>query len=300
MGCLKSCVDYLGLDISDGWLYGGTGQAFILNLSPDLCPSGPTAWKTETLFKLGRNLGYTFEGIFGHKSMPDFKEKQRKAYELVIKSIDAGFPCYGWELAVAEFYLINGYDDTGYIYKELMGPLNNSKKWDTHGETGIGIIEIYSVRPGETAKVSKIVKDSLMFTLEHDETRKYLLPNYESGIQGYETWIKGLKEKTATTGGLSYNSAVWSECRKYAVDFLVEAAEKLENRSLFEKAIEYYGVVSENLNKLVELYPFNVPPDYETQISDEEKAETAIMYVEKAMNAEKRGLIELGKICKAL
>ena len=300
MGCLISCVDYLGLDISDGWLYGGTGHAFVLNLSPDLCPSGPTAWKTEILSKLGRNLGYNFEGIFAYKSMPDFREKQRKTYELVKKSIDAGFPCYGWELAVPEFYLINGYDESGYIYKELMGNLDNSKKWDTLGETGIGILEVYSVQPGEAAEASRVVKDSLEFAIEFDGTRKHLQLNYESGIQGYETWIQGMKEKTATTGGIAYNSAVWSECRKYAVEFLVEASEKLDYKKFFEKAIEYYRAVYENLHKIVELYPFSGPPDYETQITDMEKAETAIQLVEEAMSAEKKGLLELGKICNRL
>ena len=300
MGCLKSCVDYLGLDISDGWLYGGTGHAFVMNLSQDLCPSGPTAWKTETIFKLGRNLGYNFVGVFAHKSMPDFKEKQSKAYELVKKSIDAGYPCYGWELAVPEFYLINGYDESGYIYKELMGQKSTSKKWDKLGETGIGIIEVYSVHPGKATETSRVVKDSLEFAIEFDGTRKHLSPNYESGIKGYETWIQGMKERTATTSGISYNSAVWSECRKYAVEFLVEAAEKLDKKSLFKEAIEYYGAVYENLHKIVELYPFTGLPDYETQITDMEKAKTAIQLVKEAMNSEKKGLIELGKICDVL
>ena len=77
--------------------------------------------------------------------MLDFKEKQRNAYDLVKKSIDIGYPCYGWELNIAEFYLINGYDKTGYIYKDTDGKQKDSKKWDTLGETGIGFIEIYCV-----------------------------------------------------------------------------------------------------------------------------------------------------------
>ena len=59
-----------------------------------------TAWKTERMFQLGRRLGYTYNGIFAHKSMPDFKEKQRKAYDLVKESFDVQYPCYGWELDI--------------------------------------------------------------------------------------------------------------------------------------------------------------------------------------------------------
>lgn len=32
LGSIKGCLEYLNLDISDGWLYGGTGHAFVLNL----------------------------------------------------------------------------------------------------------------------------------------------------------------------------------------------------------------------------------------------------------------------------
>jgi hypothetical protein len=33
LGCIKGCLDYLKLDVSDGWLYGATGHAFAFNLS---------------------------------------------------------------------------------------------------------------------------------------------------------------------------------------------------------------------------------------------------------------------------
>jgi len=300
MGCLKSCINYLGLDISDGWLCGGTGHAFVLNISSNLCPSGPTAWKSERIFQLGRNLGYTFDGVFSHKSMLDFKEKQRNAYDLVKKSIDIGYPCYGWELNIAEFYLINGYDKTGYLYKDTDGQQKDSKKWDTLGETGIGFIEMYSVCPGEAVNVRKIVKDSLEFAVEHARTRKYLLPNYESGLQGYETWIKGMRKKTATKDGVSYNAAVWSECRKYGIDFLLEAKEKLDNSDLFNEAIECYRIASQNLRSVVDLYSFRVPPDYETLITDTKKAETAIKYLVEAREAENKGLKELENIVSIL
>ena len=35
MGCLKGCLDYLGLKVSDAWLYGATGHAFIINMAGD-------------------------------------------------------------------------------------------------------------------------------------------------------------------------------------------------------------------------------------------------------------------------
>jgi len=35
MGCLKGCLDYLDLKVSDAWLYGATGHAFIINVAGD-------------------------------------------------------------------------------------------------------------------------------------------------------------------------------------------------------------------------------------------------------------------------
>lgn len=89
MGCLRGCLDYLGLDISDAWLYGGTGHAFVINIHPESCPSGPTAWKTMMLFELAPNLGYRTDGVIGFKG-EGFAETQEKAWDFTRRSIDEG------------------------------------------------------------------------------------------------------------------------------------------------------------------------------------------------------------------
>jgi hypothetical protein len=33
MGCVKRCLEYLGRDTSLPWLYGGTTNAFVLNMN---------------------------------------------------------------------------------------------------------------------------------------------------------------------------------------------------------------------------------------------------------------------------
>ena len=95
LGCIKGCLDYLKIDISDAWLFGGTGHAFVINIHEVVCPSGPTAWRTDMLFTLGKNLGFAAEGVFGIKSEPDFAEKQKLAWEKIRGAIDEGVPCYG-------------------------------------------------------------------------------------------------------------------------------------------------------------------------------------------------------------
>lgn len=113
LGCIKGCLNYLNIQVSDAWLYGATGYAFVLNVCGDMCPSGPTDWDTKMFLKLGRNVGYTLEGIFGWKGNRDLTQLQRQAWDHVKNAIDQDSPCYGWELDIPEYYVICGYDDTG-------------------------------------------------------------------------------------------------------------------------------------------------------------------------------------------
>ena len=103
LGCVKGCLDYLGLDVSAAWLFGATGHAFILNVHEVVCPSGPTAWNTEMIKKLGENIGYSTDMIMAWKSDNDFKEKRKIAWEKTRMALDEGLPCYGWEMDIPEF-----------------------------------------------------------------------------------------------------------------------------------------------------------------------------------------------------
>ena len=90
LGCLKGCLEYLGVDVSDAWLFGASGHAFVINIHEVLCPSGPTAWKTMRMVELCQNTGCKIEVMFAHKSQKDFVEKQEEAWNAVKKAIDAG------------------------------------------------------------------------------------------------------------------------------------------------------------------------------------------------------------------
>lgn len=302
MGCIKGCLDYLNIDVTDSWLYGASGHALIINMAHDTCPSGPTAWKTMDLFKLGRNLGYSIDGVFAHKSMPDFSEKRRKAWEYIKTEIDRKHPCYGWELEVAEFYVINGYDDAGYYYNgpqchEGAGP----KPWEDVGDTGIGIVELYSVEKRKASDDLKTVKDALEFVLDHAKNwEKYTWANYRTGLGAYDNWINALESRIAVVGGMGYNSAVWSECRGYAVEFLGEAKKRIGKEvKLFEEAIAHYITVSDNLKRVTEAYPFE-GPEFETKVADEYKIKESIEALKQARTAEEKGLKSLEKLVERL
>ena len=251
LGCIKGCLDYLNLDVSDAWLFGATGHAFIINICErGVCPSGPTAWHTQMLFKLGENVGYKIDGVVAHKSQGDFGTRQKEAWDLMRGSIDEEMPCYGWELEVPEFYVVLGYDDIGYHYSGPGCDLGKGPKpWQELGDTGIGVVEIYSVRPGQVVDDTTTIKQALEFALEHAKgPEKWVYPDYRAGIAGYGNWIQTVENGTATEHGMSYNTAVWNECRGFAVAFLEEARERLDGRSgpLFDEAVEHYQTVQQN------------------------------------------------------
>lgn len=303
LGCVKGCLDYLGLDVSDAWLFGATGHAFVINVHEVVCPSGPTAWNMEMLLKLGKNIGYETDDVFGMKSADDFAEKQKLAWEHAKAAIDQGLPCYGWELDIPEYYVVYGYDAAaGYYFSgpgcdEGRGP----KPWQELGESEIGVIEMYSVKPGQAADDVQTVKDALAFALEHATSpTKWIFPKYKAGLDGYDAWIRALESGTADGFGMGYNAAVWAECRGYAVLFLKEAQERLDRRAaaLFDRALDEYQVVFENLQTVAEAFPFHgMEPEH---IKDPARIRTAIEALQAARNAESDGLESLRGIVNEL
>ena len=303
LGCIKGCLDYLGLDISNAWLFGGTGHAFVINLHKEVCPSGPTAWNTEMLFRLGRNLGYALDGVFGFKGNETFATVQRRAWDHVREKIDQGVPCYGWELEIPEFYVVYGYDEEGYYFRgpgcdEGKGP----KPWRELGDTGIGVVEMYSVDPGQAADDATAVRQAMAFALEHATSpEKWIFDDYKAGLAGYDHWIAAVEEGTASALGMAYNAGVWAECRRYAVRFLREAQERIDSgtQAPFNEAIRHYGQVSESLGEVAELYPFS-PELTEDPIGIAGRSAAAVGALKRAREAEAAGLQALGTIVEAL
>jgi hypothetical protein len=267
-----------------------------------VCPSGPTAWNTERLFELGKNLGYVIDGVFAFKTHDDFKEKQKQAWEHARKSIENNIPCYGWELDVPEYYVVYGYDDEGYHYS---GPRCDSGKgprpWQELGNTPIGCLEMYSVAKGNAANDAQVVKDALGFVLEHAQNpERWIFPKYRAGLSGFDSWIGALEDAKADSFGMAYNSEVWNECRSLAVDFLKEAKERMPDRLsvLFEDSIGHYGKVSESLQEVANLFPFTEhKPEH---VKDEGRRTAGVEHLRNARKAEESGLGSLQAIVKGL
>lgn len=311
------CLEYLGVEISDAWLYGATGHAFVINIHEALCPSGPTAWKSNVLDELGEAIGCRIERIEGDKRQPGFADVQERAWEATQRAIHERIPVYGWELDVPEYYVVNGYDDVGYYYN---GPLCDDgagpKPWRELGVTDIGWLAMYVVRLGQTKGDAAVVKQALDFAVAmRDEPRRWALDHYAMGLEAYDWWIKALDEGGAGGLGMAYNAAVWAECRHYAAEFLVEARLRLQRKgsalpdaafiaamdAAFIAAIEAYSVVADNLRAVSELFPFMVPNEEKDQnVSDPDCCAKGLLHLRSAKTAEAHGLHALEQIAAAL
>jgi len=115
LGCLKGSIDYFGKNMSDAWLFGGTGVAFILLMDEQGYGAGGS-WYKGPMMNLCNNLGFTVNGVYGFQQDEDFPAKQQMSWENTVYAIDFGYPCYGYNLAMPEYYVVNGYEEGKYLF----------------------------------------------------------------------------------------------------------------------------------------------------------------------------------------
>jgi hypothetical protein len=277
-----------------------------MNVHEVLCPSGPTAWNTEKLFELGENLGYRSERVCGHKSQVDLAELQKTAWEAARSAVDDGLPCYGWELDLPEYYVVQGYDDAAYHFSgPLCGPGKGAKPWRELGDTEIGWLEMCTVHPGNAADDTTVVREALAFAVETaSEPTKWNTGPYRMGLEAYDLWIGAMEAGRAHGLGTAYNAQVWAECRGFAVQFLDEAAQRLGERCVEElvEAWRHYGAVADAHAAVGRLFPFAGVSDEEREanVRDDRRRQECIEHLRDARAAEEAGLQILERIAEAL
>jgi len=300
MGCLKGCLDFLKRDVSVPWLYGASGHAFVLNIPPGLCPSGPTDFNTNDIVKMGRNLGYTHTEVCGWKGKDNLSELQEAAWKMIRESIDEGRPCYGWELDIPEYCVIYGYDESGCY---ISGPGCDIGKgpisWRVLGTSEIGVVEVRSLWSAEPQSLEKTLTETLSFAVKYARDAKpWTDPHSAAGLNGYDFWISELESLHAAQFGNAFNAVVWRECRQQAAAFLEEVCRDSEMpgpvKEHLERAAKHYGEVAAGLSQFTELYPFDsglemIPVEQNGDI------ENGAGLLKSAKHAEESGLEELDR-----
>jgi len=308
MGCVKGCLDYLGIDVSFPWLYGGTGNAFVLNMNDTVFVDAAQAWDISMLFELAPNLGYTVEQftvehpVALEMSDETFRQKQREAFDMVRDRIDQGLPCYAWELThIPAYYVITGYDEGGYTYSGWESSEQGACPWGKLGAFDVKQIAVNCVHPAEPAPDEVAVRETLEYVVSRVERPGgwSISPRYRTGLPAYEMWAHALESGKAIYDGHAYLTQVWLEAREMAVAFLQEARDRLSGRcdEAFDGAIARYAVVQERLKALSELHPERPESwDWQSPLTSPEGADL----VREAAEAEKEGVAWLKQISVAL
>jgi hypothetical protein len=312
LAAVGGCLDHLGIEVSTPWLYGGTGLAFMLNMSANVDVGSPIAWDgwcvnschpdgPGMFVGLEPNLGYKTRTVCAcpYGARRDLESARQQAWDLVRESIDQGLPCVGYELAYPEFFIIAGYTDDGYLF--LM-PGSDDEPAATSGPVAwqqiaplVGWIHVLAVQPGSVAADEVVVREALQ-AVTACMLRASADGMFVPGLAGYDLWADALSRGEAQGLGHRYCAAAYAEARTRAADFLQEAKERLPGRAdgLFDDAAGHYRAAAGKLQAVHELHPFT------GENEDNLQSDAAAELVREAGAAERPGFELLARIAGGL
>jgi len=306
MGCLKASAKSLGVDITDAQLYGATGVGFLICIDARAEAKSSSVWNWHGAYDLCRNLGFSVESIWSHKSNKDFGATQKRVWDRVRQAIDSGYACYGFHLENPIRSLIIGYDDIGYYHQGWeaehgKGPVC----WYELGRTDIGLLGMHFVRPApSTVPSAERVKRALQFVLAFSANSPAWVPGEcKAGPEGYARWISLLESGTEDAYGTSYLAADLAESRGFAVRYLEEAKSRLnpELTPLLEEAGQKYARAAQELDMVCKALPHTVPAAQRAENrKDPERRKEVIQHLRGARDAEIEGLKVLARIVERL
>ena len=252
MGVLKGVFDYFRIPVSDPWLFGGSGHAFVINIHEELCPSGPYVWNYKTFFELVRKLGVEMKdlGFFHPKSAPD---EIKEIEEVLRRNIDENVPC---SLLNLENQLVSGYNDTQFIVQQPWAKVDFPPKtltFQTWEELGKEFhISFFSFAQTEATDERTIIRDSLSYAVDLAKNpSRYRSEHYYIGLEAYDTWVKAVEAGHGPSHGNWWNGTVWWECREMASKYFSEIASRVQGE-VSERAMDLskrYGGVATFLDK---------------------------------------------------
>jgi hypothetical protein len=297
MGCVYGCSRYFGLGNTDTWLYGACGFSSVINIHKELCPSGPTAWKTGKSLGLLANCGLSATGIIAWDSQPDYPQKYLEATNIIRNAVENGRPAVVFWANKAEYYLVRGINDDGIFISGFGSEEVPFKPWTKIPEWHM--MEALAFEPTQKVDDAKTVRDGLKLAIDAwNGDQSLYLEGYDGGAKAFDAWIASFDNPKINGFGLAYNSQVWAETRMMAVDFFREASTKLGLKKEFAKAIECAIVSAECLKMVATQFPF-VEQD-ESHKSDPARIETARTALSTAKNVEGQMVSELEKLVKTI
>lgn len=264
--CLKA------LDVEcDLWdVAGMTGYAFVMSVSPDLCPSGPTMFDwgmlSSGVHALGRST-VTYSSGECHTADTACDRTRahcREAFELTRREVSAGRPVILWGAYVPEFSVAYGVEGDSYIvrsWKPDIGEKDTPVPYDKIDAPGGPYIMAFPTAT-DPEQYRRFYDNLAVRNAIRLLTAPSQFQSHATGLAAYDTWITALEQGTCHPFGLAYNSQCWAEARAFARGFIPRVAER--NPVAAEplaRAGELFSKVELSLIELAKLFPF--PPGSE-------------------------------------
>jgi hypothetical protein len=283
MGVLKGVFDYFRIPVSDPWVFGGSGHAFLTNIHEELCPSGPYVWNYKTFYELVKKLGIEMKdlGFFHPKSTRD---EIKEIEDVLRRNIDENVPC---SLLNLENQLISGHNGKQFIVQQPWAKVDFPPKtltFQTWEELGKEFhISFFSFSQTEAADDRTIIRDSLSYAVDLARNpAEYRSEHYYIGLEAYDTWIKAVEAGHGSSHGNWWNGTVWWECREMASKYFSEIASKFQG-AVSEKAM--------GLSKQYENVAAFLDKARNKELADEEKIKM-ILEAKKAEETCVNGIVE--------
>jgi hypothetical protein len=272
-----SCLRALDVDCDLWDVAGMTGYAFVMSVSPDLCPSGPTMFDWGMLdsgiHALGRSTltfgsGDCHTGKFINQRTT---AHCREAFELTRREVDAGRPVVLWGAYVPEFVVAYGVREDSYIvrsWKPDIGEEDTPIPFDQIDAPGGPYVMAFPT-PTDPKLNQRFADNWAIRNAIRLLTAPSLFQTHSTGLAAYGTWITALESGSCHPFGLAYNSQCWAEAKAFARGFIPRVAERNPAAAgPLGTAAEQFSKTELALIELAKLFPF--PPASE-EVSPEQR-----------------------------
>ncbi len=203
LGALWGAMEYLGKDVSEAWVYGITGTAFILNANPSIYPNCLGRWANTRYGEMLEKAGIDGNMYAAYYRQLDFEETRKTAWDSVRAALDRGCPVTGFHMNIPEMYVIYGYDRYGYYFKGSECPTGYGPRcWNTIADNEPGWFEMQTLWACEEVSSQELVLAALSYAVElNSSPENHQHRGYTFGPGAYDVWQERSRARTPTGSG---------------------------------------------------------------------------------------------------
>ena len=251
---------------------GMSGYAFLVNVHPGLCPSGPTAFDWEMLVEGTAALGIGVQLFTTPRRPEDDARLAAELFERVRAEVDAGRCCVVWGAAgTPEFAVAYGYKGDSYLVRSYrtcrkgctkpVGPTEMLEdpvpfdKLESPGCFGLFLFEEAVKTDGERADRNAVTRAAWLLRDRHP----CLDPSCSHGARAFRAWADALEKSSADVDpfGNAYNVKVYQELQEFGGEFCKRLAKRRKSAGKhLDEASVALTESAKNLGEVGGLFPF--------------------------------------------